>query len=242
MRFVRRARDSVNGVLRLVGQQIVPTRKVASPAIFFDLLRRHGLAPRTVFDIGVAAGTPWLYAAFPDARFVLVDPSRESLPHMRRWAERLDAQVLNLALGAEETTMRLRVGENIERASLHEEAEPLGIVAEYDVRVRRLDTVIDDFERPALCKIDAQGGEIEVLRGMGRHLTAIDAFIIETSLLAPFHDSPELLDLVRLMDEQGYVLHDIVGTYRRQLDLALAQIDAAFVPRGSPLRCERRWA
>jgi len=29
-------------------------------------------APQTIFDVGVAKGTPWLYDAFPDAYFVLV--------------------------------------------------------------------------------------------------------------------------------------------------------------------------
>lgn len=44
------------------------------------LLSRADLIPRTVFDIGVAYGTHWLYGAFPTAKFHLINPTRESLP------------------------------------------------------------------------------------------------------------------------------------------------------------------
>jgi FkbM family methyltransferase len=241
MKLVRQARSAVNVVLDRLDHQLVPNRKVVSPKLFLGLLASHGLAPRTVFDIGVAAGTAWLYEAFPEARYVLVDPTRESLPHMQRWAEKLEAEILNVALGAEDGTASIRVAENIERSGLLEEAEPLAVTAQYEVPVRRFDSMIGAFERPALCKIDAQGAEIRVLQGMGRHLQAIDAYIIETSLLSPFRGGPEIFEVMRLMHEHGYVLHDITGNYRRHLDLALAQIDAAFVPCDSPLRQQRRW-
>jgi hypothetical protein len=39
---------------------------------------------KTIFHIGVADGTPWLYETFPDAKSHLIDPTRESLPHMQR--------------------------------------------------------------------------------------------------------------------------------------------------------------
>ena len=36
-----------------------------------------GLRPGTIVDVGVAYGTPELYAAFPDARLLLVETLRE---------------------------------------------------------------------------------------------------------------------------------------------------------------------
>ncbi len=36
--------------------------------------RARGLRPGTLIDVGVAHGTPELYAAFPDARLLLVEP------------------------------------------------------------------------------------------------------------------------------------------------------------------------
>jgi hypothetical protein len=44
------------------------------------------------------------------------------------------------------------------------------------------------------------------------------------------------------MNDAGFVLFDIVAVNRRPLDLALAQMDAVFVPETSPLRRDHRWA
>lgn len=58
---------------------------------------------RTESDIGVVYGGPWLYNAFPAARFHLVNPTQESLPYMQTWARKLDAEVHNFGLGDQET-------------------------------------------------------------------------------------------------------------------------------------------
>ena len=44
-------------------------------ATCLELLKTQGFQPKTVFDIGVAGGTPDLYAAFPNAFYYLVDPT-----------------------------------------------------------------------------------------------------------------------------------------------------------------------
>lgn len=58
-----------------------------------------GFVPKTVIDIGVAYGTPDLYDAYPQAKYILVDPTRESLPHMQSISKRMNASILNIALG-----------------------------------------------------------------------------------------------------------------------------------------------
>src|SRR5262245_684093 len=58
-----------------------------------DVLRRRGFKPATVFDIGVGFGTWNLYRLFPDARYHLVEPAREALPHVRKLSHRLDCTI-----------------------------------------------------------------------------------------------------------------------------------------------------
>jgi hypothetical protein len=70
----------------------------------------------------------------------------------------------------------------------------------------------------------------------------IDCFVIETSLIATIHEGPEFVDLVMLMNENGFVLFDVIAFTRRPLDHLLAQTDAVFVPTNSPLRRDHRWA
>ena len=206
-------------------------------------LKRRGFRPRTVFDVGVARGTPDLYAAFPDAHYYLIDPTRESLPYMRQIADQLDAEVMNIALGDRDEEIMIDVRtDDINGATFYKEIGPLNGVRQYPVPMKRFDQLMDDFERPALCKIDVQGAELRVLQGMGERLRDIDAVIVECSVLATIEDGPEIGDMIAYMTQQGFVLYDILDTTRRPLDTALAQVDLLFVPRDSPLRADRRWA
>lgn len=206
-------------------------------------LKRRGFRPRTVFDVGVARGTPDLYAAFPDAHYYLIDPTRESLPHMQQIARQLDAEVLNVALGDRDAEMMIDARpDDINGASFYKEVGELNGVERYPVAVKRFDRLMNGFERPALCKIDVQGAELHVLQGMGRKLQDIDAVIVECSVLATLMDGPEISEVIAYMTQEGFALYDILDTTRRPLDAALAQVDLLFVPRNSPLRADRRWA
>jgi hypothetical protein len=147
-----------------------------------------------------------------------------------------------LALGSENTTARIHVREKIIHSTLYAGGGKGSDIDEYDVQVRRFDAVIGSFERPSLCKIDAQGAELEILIGMGNHLREIDTFIVEVNLIPFILGGPELYDVMSLMHESGYALFDIIGIHRRPHDQALGQLDAVFVPYSSSLRQDLRWA
>ncbi|HEX2889960.1 FkbM family methyltransferase [Vineibacter terrae] len=206
-------------------------------------LRAQGFEPRTVFDIGVAQGTPELYAVFPDSQYYLIDPTRESLPYMERIAKQLDARILNIALGDAEGELEIGVRTNdIGGSTFYEEVGPLGPTRRYPVPVQRFDQAINGFERPALCKIDVQGSEMSVLRGMGERIHDVDAILIEASVIATIHDGPEIAEVVSFLRQRGFVIYDVLGGGRRPLDSALAQLDLLFVKEDSPLRADHRWS
>lgn len=51
---------------------------------FFEHIKSLGFNPKTVIDVGVATGTPPLYEAFPDAYFVLFEPTAEFEPNLHQ--------------------------------------------------------------------------------------------------------------------------------------------------------------
>ena len=226
----------------LKGRSILLKGRSPSPSSIFSLLQHYQLQPKTVFDIGVAEGTPWLYEALPRAKYFLVDPTRESLPFMNRLASQLNAEVMNFALGDVKGTQRIFVRSDIGGSTLFEEVGEADVRQVYDIAVRRFDEAMPDFDRPTLCKIDVQGAEISVIRGMGKRIEEIDCFIIETSLIATIKAGPEFSELFFLMKESDFVVFDIVGMVRRPLDGALAQMDVVFVRSNAALRSDKRWS
>jgi len=206
------------------------------------VLKRRGFHPRTVFDIGVAFGTFDLYREFPDAFYYLVDPTHESLPYMQHLAGQLDCEVLNVALADHDGELEIEVRDDIQGSTFFEEIGPRTVRRRETVAVRRFDTLVGAFERPALAKIDVQGAEHTVLKGMGERIRELDAIVVETSTLATIKGGPEFYDIATYLKSHGFVVFDIVGSGRRPLDGTLAQLDVLFVPDESPLRADRRWA
>ena len=219
-----------------------PVGAMALWAAGIATLKRAGFAPRTVFDIGVASGTPELYLAFPDAHFVLVDPSRASFRHMQRIAEGLDAEIHAVALGDRDGEIEIEARrDDIAGATVFKELGPLGATDRYAVPVRRFDTLFADFARPALCKIDVQGAELMTLEGIGERIHDFDALIVEASTIPTLADAPELFEVLAFLNRRGFVVYDLVGMAHRPLDGALAQLDLLCVPAESPLRADHRW-
>jgi len=207
--------------------------------ILFRNLKRYGLTPKTVFDVGVDTGTPDLYEAFPGAAFALFDPSPASLPHMQKISETIGGVYFNVALGAADSSAALSVNPaNTGGSTL------LAAVAApelHTVAVKRFDSLISSIARPSLMKIDAQGYEMNILAGMGERFNDIDVYIIE---VATFHVHPDrgtFDQLHSFMRERDYCLHEIVGLLRRPLDDMLCHIDAVYVKEDSPLRADKRW-
>jgi FkbM family methyltransferase len=208
----------------------------------FRVLRRYGLRPRTVFDIGVAYGTYELYRAFPDSHYHLFDPTRESLRYMQLLKRQLSCDIHRVALGDCDGEVDIKIRSDIQAATLLEDLGEADILRHDRVPMRRFDSMIGEIQRPSLCKIDVQGAELQVLEGMTGKLDSIDAFVIETSTIATLKGGPEFHEIVQFMHEHGFVVTDVVGMVRRPLDDAMAQLDLLFLPAGSPIRHDRRWA
>ena len=249
MRLLSKFKYSANRILNRFGHTIAHSSVVPSFERLSGRLKDEGLYPRTVFDIGVAYGTPWLYETFPAAKFHLIDPVRESLPYMQAWAGRLNAEIHAVGLGHEAGKQIIHVRPEIGGSSLFEEQGEVTITKSYEIEIVRLDELLSSFETPALVKIDVQGAELNVLRGMaatsggGGMLPKIDIIIVETSLIATLKgEAPEFAAVCRFLNDEGFVLFDIVGAIRRPLDNALAQVDAVFVPENSRLRRDKRWS
>jgi FkbM family methyltransferase len=194
-------------------------------------LARSGFQPATVVDVGVGNGTSDLYAAFPDATFLLIEPLEEFRPVLEDVASRYRASFVVAAAGRERGSVDMFVHSYLEGSSLlRERGEQTGIVAR-EVPMVTIDDLCDehDLTGPSLIKIDVQGGEIEALSGATRSLADAEVVILEVSLFQFVEDGPELHDVISFMKDKGFVAYDLFGGHVRPLDGALAQVDIVFV-------------
>lgn len=236
MKLLSKGKKAANAWLKSHGQVLTSDQFVPSTERFTNLLKGNGLTPKSVFDIGVAEGTPWLYDAFPAAKFFLVDPTRESLPHMERWAKKINAEPHPVALGAEAGSISIHMRDTIKHASLMTDITAPNITESYEVPVETFDSRFPSFDQPAFCKIDVEGAELSVLRGMKTSMKKFAAIVVETSMNSLYKDGPEFFDIMSFMADHDMVFSDFIGMSRRPYDMALHQVDAVFVPRDSSLR------
>jgi FkbM family methyltransferase len=235
---------AINRVLHPLGLRLqkanAPTRTFGD---FFAHVRSAGIDFRTVIDVGVARGTPSIYAAFPRATYVLVEPLEEFRVPLERLASRLNAKYVRAAAGAHDGEIEIHVHDDLSGSSVFPQAEggQLDGISR-SVRSVRLESVLPEVvERPCLLKIDTQGAELDVIEGLGRRIAEVDMVIIESSLM-PFRvGAPELAELVARMVGLGFVVYDILEGHMRALDGALAQVDLVFVPEGGALRRDPRF-
>jgi len=187
-------------------------------------LRAGGFEPATVFDVGVGRGTPDLYAAFPKASFILVEPLREYDSILDRLAQQLKAIPVRAVAGSSQGTVRISV-----------EGEGSSLLVTERERSREVPMVTLDCLRethslrgPFVIKADVQGGELEVLAGAEQVLCETEAVALEVSLFSPRAGWPQFDDVLRSMARRDFVIYDFFGGHRRR-DGALAQIDIVFV-------------
>jgi FkbM family methyltransferase len=179
---------------------------------------------RTVFDVGASRGQFGLFALarFPGAKIIGFEP----LPQARAIAVRAlggsRAEVHEIALGASARDATLHVSRADDSSSLlaigrrQTTAFPgTEAVGALGVRVELLSSYLDHHvERPVLLKIDAQGGELDVLIGAGDALGLVDELLVEASFLELYDGQARASQVVAHALAHGLHLVDISGLAR----------------------------
>jgi FkbM family methyltransferase len=203
-----------------------------TPEAVLGHVKRLGLAPATVVDVGVAYGTPELYDAFPDARYLLVDPLEEYAEAIGQITTRLDAEWVRAAAGPEPGSITISVNRAPALSST------LGQWKGHDdggtpreVPVVRIDDLVGErgLAGPFVVKVDVEGAELRVLEGATRVLESTELVLLEVNLFQFLPGQPQLHDVVAFMKERGFVTYDFYGGHLRLLDGALAMTNMAFV-------------
>lgn len=165
-----------------------------------------------IVDVGAHHGQFSLLARalYPSAELICVEPLPEALARLRAVHARDErVRILPFAAASENAVRSLHVSRKTDSSSL------LPILTSYvdafpgteemrtiDVETRTLDYLLrGNINRPALLKIDAQGGELEVIAGAASVMPHVDVAFVECSFVE-FYRGQALAD-------------EVIGAFRR---------------------------
>lgn len=208
-----------------------PANLLDRPADVLAILKRSGLAVRSVVDVGAARGewTRTCLAVFPEASCLMIDPLSENVMPLRSVCDEWPA--VRYWTGA--------VGDQAGELKIFAHGDQSSLLASEwggDLRtvpVRTLDSFLDDGTMPGVdfSKIDVQGAELSVLRGADRVLAQCQAIQIEVGFRKVYQGAATAHEVIAYLGQRGFRIYDICDVCKRE-DRALLQCDLFFVKDG----------
>jgi FkbM family methyltransferase len=245
---VHKAVQNVSRFIPNEWKRKVKTTLFDAPDTENSLLRmqRLGFDPATAIDVGAYVGewTRTFKRIFPRARVLMVEPQPKYLDRLRNIVSTLiEVEVAPVLLGARQNpSVPFRLCESASSVLIESaNNEPVTTVS---LPMNTLDEVTCNsvFAKCDFIKLDAQGYELEVLKGGERTLSSAAAVLLEVNLIGILDGAPLFHETAQFMSERGFQVYDICTFFRRPYDGALWQVDVIFVRSTSPLVACKRWA
>jgi FkbM family methyltransferase len=207
---------------------------------FFSLLKRLGFAPKHILDVGANRGL-WTRTAiryFPGARYTLVEPQSHLNSHIQDLVDGgYKIQWVNAGAGAESGILPLTLAPQDGSSTFvltdrhgHTTGSQKKMTA-----VKTLNEIVSssNADLPEMVKIDAEGFDLNVLRGASNLLGKTDIFLVEAVVCGNYENS--VAEVVKFMADAGYCLMDVTDLNRSPKHGVLWLCELAFLRVGSPL-------
>ena len=191
--------------------------------------------PKTVIDVGVGYGTFPLYEAFPEAKFVLVEPLRDFEGAIEKIAKKYNCDIFYKAVSNKPGVQEISVEtKNLERSSFAARTPLSKMGNQFEKRVIEVTTLDRIFretpalQEPILLKIDTEGHELKALQGARSLLQVTEAVIAEVSIAKRFEEGYEFEDIILFMKENGFYLLTFLNIYHPRGELMPRFADIVF--------------
>lgn len=214
---------------------------------FLKNIRSKGFYPKSILDVGANRGE-WSRNAksvFRDAQFFLVEPQTELQPFLDKFCASFpDSRYFSVAAGSENGELTLAISPDSIGSSflMSDYLKNTGKSWEKrKVPIATIDSLIthNDVVVPDLLKIDAEGFELEALKGATKCFGHTEVFILEVAFIKFFPELPLFREVVDFMFRHDYVVYDVVGLKRRggvlgRADIAFAKTNGVLRTRNHP--------
>ncbi len=207
-------------------------------------LKEKGFKPDVIFDIGAYRGEfgKTVLDFWFNSEIYCFEPQSEAVQELKSWSSNMkNVHIIETLLGESD----------IENAILFKAETASSVLEEHEdqqfpkieCNMRSLFSLIQEntVPVPSLLKIDTQGYEYQILKGLGNYLDGVEVILAELNLIDIHKNVVLFPDVVSFLNEHGFVPFDITELHRRPLDQALFQVDMLFVKADSKYRNDKRW-
>lgn len=175
--------------------------------------------PANLIDVGANKGqfSIAVRGLFPQARITAFEPLVSEADVFRRLFENDPAVVLHpFAIAEEAGTATFHIADRADSSSLlaieQAQTDAFGVreSSSVTVELKRLDECVDlgSLEGPVLLKIDVQGAEVGVLKGIADYAN-IDFIYVELSFVTLYDSQPLAAEIIEFLHAMGFHLHGV---------------------------------
>jgi FkbM family methyltransferase len=212
--------------------------QVTNTEIVLSLLADK-INPEYILDIGCGHGEWFLkcYNFFPNSKYLLFDGNKNnenSLSLLKKKYYNISYKICLLS----DTIKELKFFNMGYGSSVYEEKTNFSRKTEL-ITSSTLEIELSRFNFNSsnnLIKLDVQGSEIDILKGMEKKISFFEIIILETSVKEYNKGSPLFIDVINFMNKLNYTFYDIYDLKRLgNYSSFLVQFDAIFVKNNSSL-------
>lgn len=189
-------------------------------SILFNNLKAIGFVPKHIVDVGANHGswTREVLKHFPESYYTLLEP--------QHWLKNSFQDILDtnskvqfyaVGAGEKEGSFQFTIVDRDDSCSFRyseKEAAAAGF-EQIEIPVVTLNNLLLDTKLPIpdIIKIDAEGLDIEVLKGASNFFGKTEIFMVEVGVFIKEFDN-SFLKMINFMDEKGYRLFEITDLNR----------------------------
>jgi len=213
--------------------------QVTNTFVSLESLNKKGFVPDIIIDVGCGYGEWFLKAnkIFNNSKFYLFDADKTNEKKLNKLKTKFENMNYKICLLSDEPKKQrfYRMGYG---SSVYEEK------SDYPREVDNLDSStlnqeldIDLIKKSKnMIKLDVQGAELDVLKGLQDNLSLFEIVILEASLREHNLRSPLFHEVCEFMKQKNYTIYDFCDLKRLGNDKStLVQLDCVFVKNNSLL-------
>lgn len=188
--------------------------------ILYGNLKRIGFEPMHIVDVGANRGT-WTRKTmrfFPNAFYTLVEPQKELSTYFADFLTKPNVVFYPVGAGSKSEILTFTFADRDDSSSFvynHEDVIRKGF-KQKEIEVKPLNQILQEKNNwpvPDIIKIDAEGLDIEVLKGASNYFGITEMFFVEAAVFEKDFEN-SVANVISFMDQIDYKLFEITDLNR----------------------------